>query len=188
MRESRQQCRDSFAFYSFVVRHQPLLSLHSVRPNNEAIAFAVLEHGVGAPGLFLRRTFEFHAAFLQFGIRLIDAIARVRHVHERADPLFVAFGGEQHDSRLRLWNSQFDPSLFLVERLIGDDREPEFIGVKIERAILIGNGNTDEFDLLDHDPLNLMWPISSRPDANSSSRKKPLYVYRYSGVIDIPDA
>jgi hypothetical protein len=45
--------------------------------------------------------------------------------------------------------------LLLVERLVGDDREPKFVCVEIERAILIGDGNTDEFDLLDHDALNL---------------------------------
>lgn len=53
-----------------------------VRRNNEPIAFAVLEHRVSAPGLFLRRTFKFHTALRQLGIRLVDIIARVRHVHE----------------------------------------------------------------------------------------------------------
>ena len=53
-----------------------------VRRQNEAVAFAVLEHRVSAPGLFLRRTFKFHAALFQFGIRFVNVIAHVRHVHE----------------------------------------------------------------------------------------------------------
>ncbi len=56
-------------------------SLH-FRRKNEPIAFAVLEHGVPAPGLRLRRAFKFHTALLQFGICLVDVIAHVRHVHE----------------------------------------------------------------------------------------------------------
>ena len=56
----------------------------------------------------------------------------------------------------RFWNSQFDPALLLVKGLIGDDCEPKLVGIKIERAILIGDRNTDEFDLLDHDAPNLM--------------------------------
>jgi hypothetical protein len=54
----------------------------SVGRHNEPIPFAVLEHRVGAPGLFLRRAFKFHAALFQFGIRFVNGIAHVRHVHE----------------------------------------------------------------------------------------------------------
>ena len=32
---------------------------------------------------------------------------------------------------------------------------PEFVGVKIQRAILVGDWNADKFDLLDHDAPNL---------------------------------
>ena len=54
----------------------------SVRRQNEPIAFAILEHGVPAPGLGLWRAFKVHTALLQFGICLVDVIAHVRHVHE----------------------------------------------------------------------------------------------------------
>jgi hypothetical protein len=53
-------------------------------------------------------------------------------------------------------NSQFDPALLLVERLIGDDREPKFLGVKIQCAILVGDRNANKFDLFDHGVPNLM--------------------------------
>jgi hypothetical protein len=65
-------------------------------------------------------------------------------------------GREQHHSCLRFRNSQFEPALFLVKRLIGDDCEPQFVGVKIQRAILVGDWNANKFDLFDHDALNLM--------------------------------
>jgi hypothetical protein len=55
--------------------------------------------------------------------------------------------------------------LFLVEGLIGNDREPEFICVKIQRAILVGDWNADKFDLLDHDAANVIPPLRVRPDA-----------------------
>ena len=57
-------------------------AIPSFRRNNESIAFAVLEHGVPAPGLRLWRAFKFHTALLQVGICLVDVIAQVRHVHE----------------------------------------------------------------------------------------------------------
>ena len=129
----------------------------SIRRNNEPVSFAVLEHRVGAPRLFLWRSLEFDAALFQFLVRLINVVARVRHVHERADPFFLSLRRKQHQARFRFRNSQFDPALLLIERLIGDNREPELVCVKIERAVLVGYGNADEFDLLDHDALNLMW-------------------------------
>jgi hypothetical protein len=39
--------------------------------------------------------------------------------------------------------------------LIRDDREPEFIGVKIERAILVGHRDANELNLFNHDAPNL---------------------------------
>jgi len=70
---------------------------------------------------------------------------------------FSSPSGVNNTTRVfRFRNSQFDPALLLVEGLIGNDGESEFVGIKIQRAILVGDGNTDEFDLLDHDAPNLM--------------------------------
>jgi hypothetical protein len=140
-------------------------SQFSVRRKNEAISFAVLEHRISSPRLFLWRAFEFHATLFQFLICLLDVVARVRHVHKRTDPLFLSIGRKQHYTRLRFRNPQFDPALLLIERLIGDDGEPEFVGIKIERAILVGYRNANEFDLLDHNSLNLIELTSGRPQA-----------------------
>jgi hypothetical protein len=64
--------------------------------------------------------------------------------------------------------------------LIRNDREPEFVGVKIEGAVLVGYGNADEFDLLNHDALNLIGFCASRPQAIARVRQKLLSVYPYS--------
>src|SRR5207302_11400514 len=59
---------------------------------NKPIVFAILEHGISAPRLLLRRTFELNPAFAQLVIGLVNVLAFIRHVHERTDALFVAFG------------------------------------------------------------------------------------------------
>src|SRR5262249_35081995 len=64
--------------------------------------------------------------------------------------------------------------------LIRNDRELELVGVKIERAVLVGYRNADEFDLLDHDALNLIGFTSGRPQAVAFPPQKLLSVYRYS--------
>ena len=69
----------------------------------------------------------------------------------RTDPLLVALRREQDHARLRLGHTQLDPALFLIERLIGDDGEAEFLRVEIQRPVLIGHRDTDELDLFDHD-------------------------------------
>src|SRR6266436_3825560 len=97
------------------------------------------------------------------------------------DPMrFSSPSGVNNTTRLCFRHAQFDPALFLVERLVGDNREPEFIRVKIQGPVLIGHRNTDEFDLLDHDAANVIPPLRSRPDANRHSNQKLLSVYLYS--------
>jgi len=83
---------------------------------------------------------------LQFLVSLIDVVARERHIHKRPDPLLIPFRREQHHPHLRLRHAPFDPALFLIERLIIDDGESEFLGIKIQRAILIGDGNANELE------------------------------------------
>src|ERR1043166_9114901 len=75
------------------------------RAENEAIAFAILEHCVGAPGLFLRRTVKLDAALLQFGICLVNVIARIRHVHHCSDTFFLTLSREQDYACLRFGDS-----------------------------------------------------------------------------------
>ena len=77
----------------------------SVRRNNKPVSFAVLEHGVCAPRLFLWWTFEFHAALFQFLVRFIDIVASERHVHKGADPFFFSVRRKQNQARFGFWNS-----------------------------------------------------------------------------------
>jgi hypothetical protein len=67
--------------------------------------------------------------------------------------------------------------------LICDDCEPEFVRVEIQRTILVGDWNADEFDLLDHDALKLIGFPFVRPQAIARLCQKPLSVYRYSRRI-----
>jgi len=60
--------------------------------------------------------------------------------------------------------------------LIGDNREPELVGVKIERAILVAHWNTDEFDLLDHNAQKLIGFSASRPQWIALLRQKQLSI------------
>src|SRR5439155_10803211 len=163
--------------------HSSLTSAPSVRRKNETISFAVFEHGVSAPRLFLWRTFEFYAALLQFGIRLLDVVARVRHVHERPDPFFISLRRKQHHACFRFRDPQLDPALLFVERLICNNRESEFVGVKVERAVLVGYGNANELDLVNHDAGNLNGSTCSRPAPTATRRNKMLSIYRYSDCM-----
>src|SRR5436309_11660416 len=89
----------------------------------ETVPLAVLEDRVSAPGLFLRCVFKFYAARLQFFIGFLDVVTNVRYVHERADAVLVLVGSEQNDACLRFRDAKLDPTLLIVERLIGDDRK-----------------------------------------------------------------
>jgi hypothetical protein len=64
--------------------------------------------------------------------------------------------------------------------LVRDDREAEFVSVKIERAVLVGYRDANEFDLLDHDATNVICSTLSRPEFTAVADKKVLSIYRYS--------
>src|ERR1700731_2390271 len=160
----------------FVCKASPIL----VCGEHEAISFAVLEHRVFAPGLFLRRALKLHPAPLQFLVGLVDVIARVRHRHHRADPFLIALGGEQHHPGLRLRHSQLDPPLFLIEGLIRDDGEPEFVRIKIQGPVLVRDWDADEFDLSNHGEPTLSRSLPDRPASLALRMQKLLSGYRYS--------
>jgi hypothetical protein len=80
----------------------------------------------------------------------LQIFAGVGHVHERANPVLVLIGGKQDNASFRFRNAQFDPALLIVERLVGDDGETQFFGIKIERAVLVRHRDTDKFYLFDH--------------------------------------
>jgi hypothetical protein len=47
-------------------------------------------------------------------------------------------------------DSQLDTALLVAEGLIGEQAQPEFLGVESERAILVCDGNAGKFDAFDH--------------------------------------
>ncbi len=51
-------------------------------------------------------------------------------VEETADAIGVLIRDEENDACLSLRDAQLDPALFVVEWLIGDDREAKLLGVK----------------------------------------------------------
>jgi hypothetical protein len=61
-----------------------------------------------------------------------------------------------------------------------DDREPEFVGIKIQGAILIRHRNADKFDLFNHGSGNLERVAAERRDPIQRSTKKLLSANRYS--------
>ena len=83
--------------------------------------------------------------------RRLDVIARERPVEERADAIFLTFGREQHDARHRVRDAKLDPALAAAHRLIGRDRETEFLGIELECALRVAHGDSDELDVSDHD-------------------------------------
>jgi hypothetical protein len=48
---------------------------------------------------------------------------------------------------IRPTNAHFDPSLFVVVRLIGHELETHLFSVKGERFVLVPSWNADEFDV-----------------------------------------
>ena len=55
--------------------------------------------------------------------RSLQMITGVGHVHERPNAVLVVIGGKQNNARFRFGNAQFDPALFIIKRLVGDDGE-----------------------------------------------------------------
>jgi hypothetical protein len=109
----------------------------------------------------------------------LQIVAGVGHVHERANPALVLIGGEQNNAGFRFRNAQFNPALLIVERLVGNDGESQFLGVKIERPILIRHRDTDKFYLFDH-VQSVGRTLCRRPASRTFPVRKVLSVYRYS--------
>jgi hypothetical protein len=42
-------------------------------------------------------------------------------------------------------DTQLDPTLFLIERLIGGDFKAELLGITLQRATLVADGDADDF-------------------------------------------
>ncbi len=96
------------------------------------------------------RALERDAARVVFGVGLLDVVAREREPGEVADAIFMAGRREEDDAGFGCGNAQFDPALFAVERLVGGNREAEFLSVEFEGAVLIADGDAGELELGDY--------------------------------------
>ena len=67
-----------------------------------------------------------------------------------ADAAFLAFRREESNAGLGFRNAELDPPLFVIERLVGNNRKAELLGVKVQGALLVAHGDGCEFDVLNH--------------------------------------
>ncbi len=80
---------------------------------------------------FLWRIREVDTTCLQFAIGLLDVVAHEGHVHKRPDAVLLLIGRKQHDACFGFGYPQFNPALFIVEWLISDNGEAEFLRVEV---------------------------------------------------------
>src|SRR3954467_15804908 len=110
----------------------------------------VLKDGHKDPYFLLGFDGELHpVGFQQLGCGE-DVIAPEGDGLESADTILVAGRREQSKSRLGSRNEEFNPSLLLVERLVGADLETEFFGVELKGRVLVADRNSGEFDATNH--------------------------------------
>jgi len=82
---------------------------------------------------------------------LLHIIAFHGNAREGADAVFSAGGGEEGEAGFSLGGANFDPALAGAHGLIGQQGETEFGRVEVEGAVLIADGDADEFELANHD-------------------------------------
>jgi hypothetical protein len=119
-------------------------------PKDELIVFAVPEFGECSPRLLFWRTIENDASLFKFLIGLFDLRGGKDDGRKGPNPIFLSFHSVQNNPCFCFRDAQLDPSLFFIERLVGDDGETELLCVKIKRAILIAHRDGNEFDVGDH--------------------------------------
>src|ERR1035438_1890324 len=112
---------------------------------DELVAVGVFEDRRGAPGLYLRGLDKFDASGDVVFVGFLHIVGQERDTSEGADAVLLAGRGEEHDAGLGTGDAEFDPTLLVAERLVGEDDESEFLGVEIERCVLIADRNRSEF-------------------------------------------
>src|ERR1700731_2416556 len=118
--------------------------------NYELVAVDVLENGHGAPDF----GFWVDGEFDPFGLKLFggggDVVAPEGHGLEVADAAFVAVWREEDEEGVGAGDLEFDPTLLLVEELVGGYLEAEFFCIELERCVLIADRDADEFYSTNH--------------------------------------
>src|SRR5579859_3055050 len=133
-----------------VIAEKPPTSFPSVGPNqspsntaltlrskHEGVSLAVLECCECAPGLLFGRCIKRHASGREFFERLFHVFAMVGDACKRADAVLLPFRCEESNAGFSLRDTKLEPALLFLEGLIGDDREAQFFGIKLQRALLV---------------------------------------------------
>src|SRR5262249_46925828 len=118
--------------------------------DQELVALGIEEDRERAPRLLLRRRHELDALVAQLGVGPLEVVDREREVDLLADHVLVLVGCEQYELGLGIGDLELDPALIIAERLIGEHREAEPLGVELEGALLVGARDADKTDVLDH--------------------------------------
>ena len=122
-----------------------------------------------------------HALAFQFAGRGFDVIGPERHVH-LAPRFHVLAHAKQHQAGVRAGDAKFDPPLLRAERLIGDQTETQLFRIEGQRSILIGDGNTGEFDSSDHPCITIV--RKSNPDCKSTIIINTIFFMNYVPIDD----
>src|SRR3984957_3184707 len=117
---------------------------------HELISVDVFENSRGSPALFLRLFFKLHALGLHRLGRGENVVAPERQWLKIADAIFMALRRKKHQSSFGSGDQKLDPSLLLVEKLIGSHLEPKLFGKEFQRSVLIAHGNAHEFKSTNH--------------------------------------
>jgi len=94
------------------------------------------------------RSSEHYSAIFQLLICTIDVIRHKRHIAKRTDPIFVT-----RTTLVSLPDTQFNPTLFVVKWLVGQDLKTELFRIETNCLVLISHWNAHKLYRLNHKHL-----------------------------------
>jgi hypothetical protein len=107
------------------MREAKVVKAASFRREHELVPVWVFEHGGGAPIRLLGWLDELDAFGHELARSALDIIGRKGDMAEAADLCLVTGWGEEHQLCLASRETELDPTLFVVERLVGEHLEPK---------------------------------------------------------------
>src|SRR5580700_6724342 len=108
------------------------------RRQDELVSVLVFEDRRRSPLFRLRIHRKDHTFAFQYLGRSLHIVAPERNRLMAANPCRVAVDRKQHQLRIPSRYPQFNPSLFLIERLVREHTESQLLGIKLNRLILVG--------------------------------------------------
>jgi hypothetical protein len=114
--------------------------------NHELITIGVFELGEGSPNFGLRPLRKLDPVRCQLPGGGEYIVAPESQGLKGADSILMAWRREEREPGIRARNQKLDPPLAVPHGLIGPDFETEFLGVKLQRGILVANRNAGDLD------------------------------------------